>query len=292
MAVIRVHKNKNYTVMSNYHLKHKQLSLKAKGLMSMMLSLPDEWDYSVNGLVAICKEKKTAVITGLTELKRYGYLVIEKKNPSQTESGRFEYEYHIYERPQKLDIEKPDAEKQDIENLGLENQPQLNTKQSNTDKSNTKRLNTKKIDYQLIADMYNDTCVSFPHVVTISDSRKTAIKARLKTYSVDDFKRLFEKAEASDFLKGANERNWSASFDWLIKDSNMAKVLEGNYDNKAQKKHAAKKNGFNNFTSSRNYNMRELESRLLNANKETPKTAGNDEDIRARAEALREQLNN
>lgn len=92
----------------------------------------------------------------------------------------------------------------------------------------------EEIDYQLIADMYNDTCVSFPRLTTLSDARKKAIKARLKTYSVEDFQRLFDKAEDSNFLKGGNDRNWSATFDWLIKDTNMAKVLDGNYDNKSK----------------------------------------------------------
>ena len=90
------------------------------------------------------------------------------------------------------------------------------------------------INYQLIADMYNNTCVSFPSLVSLSDSRKKAIKARLNIYAVEDFEKLFLKAEASDFLKGKNDRNWSATFDWLIKDANMAKVLDGNYDNKDQ----------------------------------------------------------
>lgn len=66
----------------------------------------------------------------------------------------------------------------------------------------------------------------------MSDNRKKAIKARLRQYSIDDFKCLFEKAENSSFLKGANNRNWSATFDWLIKDSNMAKTLDGNYDDR------------------------------------------------------------
>ena len=88
----------------------------------------------------------------------------------------------------------------------------------------------KRVDYQQIVDMYNDTCVSFPKVHSLSDARKKAIKARLNTYSVYDFKILFKKAESSDFLKGKNARNWSANFDWLIKDANMAKVLDGNYD--------------------------------------------------------------
>jgi predicted phage replisome organizer len=89
----------------------------------------------------------------------------------------------------------------------------------------------KKISYQKIADMYNETCVSLPRVTSLSDARRKAIRARLKTYSIDDLKRVFEKAEASNFLKGANARNWNATFDWLLKDCNMAKVLDGNYDN-------------------------------------------------------------
>lgn len=88
------------------------------------------------------------------------------------------------------------------------------------------------INYQQIADMYNDTCVSFPRLTKLSDARKKAIRARMKQYTVDDFKKLFEMAEGSSFLKGENGRNWSANFDWLLKDSNMAKVLDGNYQDK------------------------------------------------------------
>ena len=84
--------------------------------------------------------------------------------------------------------------------------------------------------------MYNATCVSFPQLKVLSDKRKKAIKARLNTYTVEDFKRLFEMAEGSSFLKGANNRNWSATFDWLIADGNMAKVLDGNYKNRADSK--------------------------------------------------------
>lgn len=90
-----------------------------------------------------------------------------------------------------------------------------------------------KIDYKGIVATFNSVCVSFPSVRALSDARKKAIKARLNNYSVEDFKTLFEKAEASSFLKGKNSSNWSATFDWLIKDSNMAKVLDGNYDDKA-----------------------------------------------------------
>lgn len=92
----------------------------------------------------------------------------------------------------------------------------------------------ENIDYQQIADLYNETCVSFPRLTKLSDSRKKAIRARLKQYSVDDFRRMFELAESSDFLKGKNSKNWSATFDWMVKDANMAKILDGNYNDKKE----------------------------------------------------------
>lgn len=92
----------------------------------------------------------------------------------------------------------------------------------------------KKVDCQQIADLYNSICVSFPAIRTLSDSRRKAIKARLNTYSLEDFQTVFQNAESSSFLKGSNDRNWTATFDWLIKDSNMAKVLEGNYADKGK----------------------------------------------------------
>lgn len=127
--------------MSNEHLKDKRLSLKAKGLLSVMLSLPDTWDYSISGLVAICKESETAVKSTLNELKSCGYLVVTKKMPNETESGRIEYVYDIFEKAQ---TEKQGVEKQGVENLGVENVRQLSTKESSTDKSNTDESSTNK----------------------------------------------------------------------------------------------------------------------------------------------------
>ena len=136
MAIIRMNKSSDYTVMSNTHLKEKNMSLKAKGLLSLMLSLRDDWEYSVEGLVSICKENKTAVKGALDELKKFNYLKVTKLLPNQTETGRIEYIYDVFEKPQQ------DIEKQEVENLGveildveiqaLENVPQLNTKELNT----------------------------------------------------------------------------------------------------------------------------------------------------------------
>lgn len=115
----------------------------------------------------------------------------------------------------------------------LENKPKEKEKEKEKDK--VKEKEKEDINYQLIADMYNNTCVSFPRLTKLSDSRKKAIKARLNKYSVEDIQKAFDMAEASDFLKGANGRNWSANFDWLMNDNNLAKVLDGNYKNKTSK---------------------------------------------------------
>lgn len=92
----------------------------------------------------------------------------------------------------------------------------------------------EKSDCQAVVDLYNETCVSLPSVKSMSDSRKRAINARLKKHTLDDFKKLFNMAQESEFLKGNNPRRWTANFDWLIKDANFEKVIEGNYRNKGK----------------------------------------------------------
>ena len=153
MTIIRVNKNNNYTVMSNYHFKDKRLSLKAKGLLSQMLSLPDNWDYSIAGLVAINKENETAIKTALDELKDCCYLKVTKMMANETKSGRIEYIYDIYEYPL-LDIEKQDIEILGVENLGVEilgveNQGQLNiyNKINNNKINNNKKENIKRKNF-------------------------------------------------------------------------------------------------------------------------------------------------
>ena len=147
MSVIRVNKTKDFTVMSNHHLKNKNLSLKAKGLLSVMLSLPEEWDYSVAGLSAISLENDSAIKSALKELRLEGYLVITKKMPNDTDSGRIEYVYDVYEEPiqarEKQGIENLPVEILPIEVQQVENQPQLNTNILNTKEENTKVLNTE-----------------------------------------------------------------------------------------------------------------------------------------------------
>lgn len=131
---------------------------------------------------------------------------------------------------------------------------------SNTDISNKDLV--IKSNYINIITMYNDTCVSLPKVLKISSSREKAIKARLKKYSIDDFKKLFELAEASDFLKGSNDRNWVADFDWLIKDNNFIKTLEGKYNNKSTTGDKLN-NSPNNQPKNKWANLKEVETREI-----------------------------
>ena len=152
MSVVRVNKSREYTVMSNYHLRDLRLSLKAKGLLSQILSLPDNWNYTVAGLVEINKENETAINSTLNELKQCGYLVVTKLMPNQTKTGRIEYVYDIYEKSLNDTLEKgkeQEGEKQDLEILGvevqgIENRVQLNTNIQNTELQNTENKNSQR----------------------------------------------------------------------------------------------------------------------------------------------------
>ena len=138
MAVFRVNKTKDYTIMSNDHLRNKEMSLKAKGLLSIMLSLPDDWDYSVEGLAAICSESSTTLRGVLKELEELGYLVRDRV---QNEKGQFEYVYNIYEQPY---TQKPHTVLPHTVEPHTENYRQLNTNISNTNKLNTNNKENKK----------------------------------------------------------------------------------------------------------------------------------------------------
>ena len=159
MAVYRVERTQGYTVMSNYHLKDTALSLKAKGLLSMFLSFPDDWNYSTRGLASICKEGVEAIGNTIKELEKAGYIL---RRQLRGANGRItDTEYVIYERPQTPDppapeddtphtppdtgapdTALPDTGFPDMVQPDMENRPELNIKKSKTKKSITQRSNT------------------------------------------------------------------------------------------------------------------------------------------------------
>ena len=143
MSTFRVNKNVNYTVMSNHHLQDKRLSLKAKGLLSYMLSLPDDWDYSLKGLTAGCRDGIDSVRSAVHELEDGGYLCRSKVRDAR---GRIiDYNYEVFELPQKERIEKRPAP---VPNSPSSENPMSvfptleNPTQQNTNKQNTKRQST------------------------------------------------------------------------------------------------------------------------------------------------------
>lgn len=138
MAVFRIEKTRDYTVMSNHHLRDQSLSLKAKGLLSMMLSLPEEWNYTTRGLASICKESTDSIGSALKELERTGYII---RNRLRDSKGKIQnVEYVIYETPHPAaepdtaapDTACPHPENPDMDIPRLENRPQLNIDRERT----------------------------------------------------------------------------------------------------------------------------------------------------------------
>ena len=153
MAVFRIERTRDYTVMSNHHLRDKALSLKSKGLLSMMLSLPEDWNYTTRGLAKICKEGVDAIGGALRELESAGYIVRHQMRDRQ---GRIsDTEYVIYEQPQPKapDTPQPDTASPGTENPYLadpdtEKPAELNIEKSKTQKSNTQGASTESIPFR------------------------------------------------------------------------------------------------------------------------------------------------
>lgn len=153
-SICRVFRNKNYTTMSNIHLRDKNLSLKAKGLLSLVLSLPENWNYTIAGLVSIVQEGEFAVRNILKELQQHKYLVIKKINPN-AQTKVLSYQYMFFEAPEDYfqDITNQDIDHQDIGNQPLENQWQINKEQQLTEQ--TKIDNNKKTIQKSQQDLKN-----------------------------------------------------------------------------------------------------------------------------------------
>ncbi len=248
-SVIRVHKTKNFTIINNEALFEKPpLSMSAKGLLCFMLALPDDWNYSIDGLVSVCKEGRHAVKSTLKELKERGYLIIEKISPHKSESGRFEYVYHIYESKQNLQKQEVDfqplenqtadfqhADIQPAELQAVENQP--NNKELINNGLNTKELNNQLIlvktetvfTYKDLFELYKQICIHYPQPRELTEDRKKKAKLRLEQYPQKEFwEDIFRKAEKSKFMRSSS----FFCFDWVLKNNqNPLKISEGNYNN-------------------------------------------------------------
>ena len=230
--------------------------------------------YTEKMLATIFRMKEATVTMALQTFEQFGMVEIidgvitipnwgKHQNLEQLEERkRYQREYHReYRKKQKLLADGGKNLRKCLRN------DDVNTLEG--DKERDKERKEDTVTCKQVVDLYHSVCTSYPSVKTLSEARRKAIKARLNTYSLDDFGTLFEKAEASAFLKGSNDRNWTANFDWLIKDANMAKVIDGNYDKQQRPKGSkpSSTNKFNNFPQ-RDYDFDTLEQQLLNSQQE------------------------
>lgn len=237
--VIRVNRTKNYTVMSKYHLKEKEMSLKAKGLLSLMLSLPDDWDYSIDGLVTLSKDGKDSVMNALIELEKFKYL---KRTKLTNEKGQFAgYDYDIYEKPytENPQMEKPCSENPNTENPNTENPPQLNTNKLNTYELNTNELNKEKCKKEKPSDTPTATHTQKPDTSDISENSDSVnIRKRFLPPTLEevqsycrerkndvDAQRFVDYYTSNGWLVGKNKmKDWKAAVrTWERNNTNSGK---------------------------------------------------------------------
>lgn len=162
MAVFRVERTRDYTVMSNYHLRDKSLSLKAKGLLSQMLSLPEDWDYTLAGLSFINRESKDAIRSAINELEKAGYII---RRQTTDASGKFAgNEYIIHEAPEPIppSLEKPLSENPTTEKPSTGKPSSENPTQLNIDIQNTKKINTDRVSTDSIPFFSEKTAANLP----------------------------------------------------------------------------------------------------------------------------------
>lgn len=224
MGVFRVNKTKNYTVMSNHHLRDKGLSLKAKGLLSQMLSLPDDWDYSVEGLVAINKESKTAIQGALKELENGFYL---KRTRVHDSMGRIDYVYDIYETPQTVE---PRTENPVTVNPCAGNVPQLSTDELSTDEQNTDKQSAENANAPKKKSKRETESIppSLEEVRDYCEERHNGIDPQ---YFID-----YYEARGWKYSKGLPVKSWKACIrTWERKSTTYDKPSKGNYTQNTRK---------------------------------------------------------
>lgn len=213
MAVFRIEKNKNYTSMANYHFRDKSLSWKAKGILSNMLSLPDDWDYSLAGLATLSSDGTSATRTAIKELEEHGYLI---RRPIRKDGRISDWEYLIFENPQTA---KQAVENLLVENQQIENSTQLNTNKSNTNKSSTKELKeSKKASFDSLIETYSRGNEKVKELLgewlKVRKAKRAAMTDRAIELNLQKLDRLAKESKMSvaDYLEEIIRRGWQAFY--------------------------------------------------------------------------------
>ena len=261
MAIIKIHSNANYVTISSSHLRDAQLSWKAMGMLSFMLSCNDNFQFSIAGLTECSSSGKDATRSALKELKEKGYIVV---TPIKDNANRIkEWQYDIYENPNNnSNVDFPDVDFPDVENR-LQSIYKENTstevealKKGGTDvplssfedassfaptvslefEGDSLQGKDDTINYKELIKFWNETTQGvFGQLVCIENKRRAMTRARIREYGKANFAKAIENAAHSDFLRGATWFN----YDWFIRPNNFVKVLENRYtDNGTNRKNA------------------------------------------------------
>ena len=183
MAVFRIEKTRDYTVMSNHHLRDKSLSLKAKGLLSLMLSLPEEWDYTTKGLARICKDGVDSICAGVRELEEHGYVIRQRVRNPNGQLGAIEYT--ILEQPRPPEPEKPERE-----NPVLDNPEQASPVLEEPEQGNPAQLNTNRSSKEKSKKDLSSTEGSNPVLSTPQPPRGSDRKGRDRMRERESYREL------------------------------------------------------------------------------------------------------
>lgn len=231
MSVFRIHKTKNFTIMSNHHFKEKEMSLKAKGLLSLMLSLPDDWNYNISGLVKLSKDGKDSVMSALGELENFGYLRRDRTTDSK---GRFSgIIYNIFEEPQQENpiAEEQNTDTQKAEEQNTENPTQLNTKLTNN--LNNKELKNKTTKEKALSTSNFDDILNeieneelkqlYIDYIDMRNTIKSPVSARALKMLIDRCSRIanFDIELQKEMIEAAVINNWKSVY--LPKDEKPQK---------------------------------------------------------------------
>lgn len=223
--IFRVHKTKNYTVMSNYHLRDKNLSLKAKGLLALMLSLPEEWDYSVKGLAKICKDGETAIRAAIKELETNHYLKRERVKDDVT--GKIiDWNYSVYENPADYS-EKPQKIKETDDEKPLDEKPQVGKPlQGFNAQINTNKINTNKENKEVYSSEAADTAKTITEY-SVHDKEEVSVKPKPK-FKMSAPEQMFESEYQFGNTKprksNLHEKCIAYVYEWT-NDDNTRKLL-------------------------------------------------------------------
>ena len=171
MAVFRIEKTRDYTVMSNHHLRDKSLSLKAKGLLSLMLSLPEEWDYTTKGLARICKDGVDSICAGVRELEEHGYVIRQRVRNPNGQLGAIEYTILEQPRPPEPKPEKPERENPVLDNPEQASPVLEEPEQGNPAQLNTNRSSKEKSKKDLSSTEGSNPVLSIPQTPRGSDQK-------------------------------------------------------------------------------------------------------------------------